>query len=58
MMLCSSMPYPVMTPQLQKLIDDAPYSFKSNGNIRSFIAAAQENMQLIEENRRLQQNSN
>jgi hypothetical protein len=58
MMLCSSMPYPVMTPQLQKLIDDAPHSFKSNGNIRSFIAAAQENMQLIEENRRLQQNSN
>jgi hypothetical protein len=56
MMLCSSMPYPVMTPQLEKIIDNAPYSFKTDSRVKSFLAAARENMQLIEENRRMQQN--
>jgi hypothetical protein len=54
MMLCSSMPYPVMTPQLEKIIDNAPYSFKTDSRVKSFLAAARENMQLIEENRRMQ----
>jgi hypothetical protein len=50
------MPYPVMTPQLEKIIDNAPYSFKTDSRVKSFLAAARENMQLIEENRRMQQN--
>ncbi len=27
MMLCSSLPYPIMTPQIDDIIKDAPYSF-------------------------------
>lgn len=56
MMLCSSLPYPIMTPQLEKIIDEAPYSFKMDSRVKSFVAAAKENMQLIEENRRMQSN--
>lgn len=56
MTLCNALPYPIMTPQLESIIDNAPYSFKMNSRIKSFIAAAKENMQLIEENRRLQVN--
>jgi hypothetical protein len=57
MMLCSSLPYPVITPQLERILDNAPYSFKMDNRVKSFIAAAKENMQLIEENRRMQQNN-
>lgn len=36
MMLCSSLPYPIMTPQIDDIIKDAPYSFKSNKLVREF----------------------
>lgn len=57
MMLCSSMPYPVMTPQIDEIIKDAPYSFKSNKLVREFLSKAKENMKLIEEQKRLEQNA-
>lgn len=57
MMLCSSLPYPVMTPQIDDLIKDAPYSFKSNKFVREFLSKAKENMKLIEEQQRLEQNA-
>ena len=57
MMMCSSLPYPVMTPQIDDIIKDAPYSFKSNKLVREFLSKAKENMKLIEEHQRLEQNT-
>ena len=57
MMLCSSLPYPIMTPQIDEIIKDAPYSFKSNKLVREFLSKAKENMKLIEERQRLEQNA-
>ncbi len=56
-MLCSSLPYPIMTPQIEEIIKDAPAVFKENRMIREFVTKAKENKQLIEEHQRLQQNS-
>lgn len=57
MMLCSSLPYPIMTPQIDDIIKDAPYSFKSNKMVREFLTKAKENMKLIEEHQRMEQNA-
>ena len=57
MMLCSSLPYPVMTPQIEDIMKDAPYSFKSNKMVKEFTTKARENMKLIEEHRRMEQNA-
>ena len=56
-MLCSSLPYPIMTPQIDDIIKDAPYSFKSNKLVREFLSKAKENMKLIEEHKRLEENA-
>ncbi len=55
-MLCSSLPYPIMTPEIDDIIKDAPYSFKSNQMIKEFLSKAKENMQLIEEHQRMEKN--
>ena len=57
MMLCSSLPYPIITPQIDDIVKDAPYSFKSNKMVKEFLTKAKENMQLIEEHRRVEQNA-
>ena len=57
MMLCSSLPYPIMTPQIDDIIKDAPYSFKDNKLVREFLSKARENLKLIEEHQRLEQNA-
>lgn len=57
MMLCSSLPYPIMTPQIDEIIKDAPYSFKSNKMVKEFLTKAKENMRLLEERQRLEQNA-
>lgn len=54
MMLCSSLPYPVMTPQIEDIMKDAPYSFKNNKIVKEFTTKAKENMQLIEEHKRME----
>ena len=38
MMLCSSLPYPIMTPQIDDIIKDAPYSFKDKyfGTVKGY----------------------
>lgn len=46
-----------MTPQIDDIIKDAPYSFKSNKLVREFLSKAKENMKLIEEHQRLEQNT-
>lgn len=57
MMLCSSLPYPIMTPQIDDIIKDAPYSFKENKMVKEFLTKAKENMKLIEEHHRMEQNA-
>lgn len=57
MMLCSGLPYPIMTPQIDEIIKDAPYSFKSNKMVKEFLTKAKENMQLIEEHHRMERNA-
>ena len=56
-MLCNSLPYPVMTPQIDDIIKDAPYSFKDNKMVEEYLKKAKENMKLIEEHQRMEQNS-
>lgn len=56
MMLCSSLPYPILTPPLEEIIKDAPYSFKSNKLVQEFLTKAKENRRLLDEQRLLEQN--
>ena len=56
-LLCNSLPYPVMTPQIDDIIKDAPYSFKDNKMVKEYLKKAKENMKLIEEHQRMEQNS-
>lgn len=55
-MLCSSLPYPVITPQIEDILKDAPYTFKSHRLVKEFTNKAKENMQLLEEHQRMQEN--
>ena len=54
-MLCSGLPYPMMTPQIDEILKDAPYTFKSNALVKEFVNKAKENMELIEEHRRMRE---
>ena len=57
MMMCSTLPYPIMTPQIEDIIRTAPQSFKSTPLVREFIDKAKENMKLIEEHRRMEESN-
>lgn len=57
MMMCSTLPYPVMTPQIEDIMRTAPLSFKENSLVKDYLTKAKENMQLLEEQRRMQQNA-
>ena len=57
MMLCSNLPYPVLTPQIEDILKNAPYSFKNNKMVKEFVTKAKENMQLIEEHELMEQNA-
>ena len=57
MMMCSTMPYPVMTSQIEDIMRTAPLSFKENELVKDFLEKAKENMKLLEEQRRMQQNA-
>ncbi len=41
--MCYGMPYPVLTPVIKEIIDEAPASFTSNPMIKEFITVAQSN---------------
>ena len=58
MMLCSSLPYPFITPEIRNILDQVPLSFKKNWMVRDFIREADENQKLIEENARMSANNN
>jgi hypothetical protein len=55
MMLCATQPYPMMTPQMENILKDAPQSFKSYPAIRDFISKARENLFNIQNNRQEEQ---
>ena len=55
MMLCSSLPYPIMTPEIDDILKDAPYSFKNNSMVKEFTTKAKENMEIIKEHERMEQ---
>lgn len=56
MMMCSTLPYPIITDEIKAILSGAPDSFLQQEWVQDFITKAEENMQLIEENRRLMQN--
>lgn len=58
MMVYGALPYPVMTDQLEDLMQTAPVAFKQHPFVKDYIDKAKENMKLIEEHNRLQQNLN
>ncbi len=53
-LLGSSLPYPLLTPQIEDILNDAPYSLKSNNMVKEYINKAKENMELIREHRRME----
>ncbi len=52
-MMCSTLPYPMMTPDIEDIMRTAPMDFKNNPLVEDFLTAAKENMQLIEEHKRM-----
>lgn len=48
MMVCSTLPYPVMTPEIEAIIDSAPTTFRDNAFVKDYLAKARENMQLLQ----------
>ena len=53
MMLCNTLPYPIMTPQIEDILENAPNTFKSNSLVKEFITTASQNMELIDEYQRM-----
>ncbi|MBQ9500379.1 MAG: DUF4369 domain-containing protein [Bacteroidaceae bacterium] len=56
MMMCSTLPYPILTDEIEAILNSAPESFLNQEWVKDFISKAKENQQLIEENRRLMHN--
>lgn len=56
LMMCSSLPYPIMTSRIESIMRTAPNTFKNNTLIKDFLEKAKENMKLIEEHQRLRDN--
>lgn len=54
-MLCSGLPYPIMTPQIEGILQDAPYTFKSHKIVKEFVNKAKENKALLEEQQRVKE---
>lgn len=46
-MLCNTLPYPIMTPVLDEIVDKAPESFKNNPMIKEYVSAARSNMEQL-----------
>ena len=42
-MLCNGLPYPIITPLIQQVIDEAPQEFLDHPSIREFLQMAHEN---------------
>ncbi|MDR0976633.1 MAG: DUF4369 domain-containing protein [Prevotellaceae bacterium] len=51
MIMCSTLPYPVVTPQLDSILRDVPQSFLCNRLVEEWLAKARENARMLEEHR-------
>lgn len=49
LMLCNGFPYPLMTPLIEEIVDDAPDSFKNHHLVKEYIEAARANMEKMNE---------
>ena len=47
-MLCNGFPYPVLTPIMEEIINDAPDSFKNNPMIKEYVSVARSNMDKLQ----------
>ena len=47
--LCNQYRYPIITPQIKKIIDRAPKKFLNNPYVREYISIAQKNMAIMKE---------
>ena len=56
MMMCSTLPYPCMTKEVEVVMRTAPLSFKNDPLVKDYLQKAKENMKLIEEHQRLEEN--
>ncbi|MBQ8443548.1 MAG: hypothetical protein IJX29_09345, partial [Bacteroides sp.] len=48
-MLCNAFPYPLLTPLMEEIVDNAPDSFKSHDLIKEYLESARENMEKLNE---------
>lgn len=55
LMICSSFPYPLMTPHMESIVNNSPTCFKNNPAIKEYVTLAHENMQSIQEDQLLRQ---
>ena len=49
LMLCNGFPYPLMTPVMEEIVDNAPSSFKNQVLVKEYIEIARKNMEKINE---------
>lgn len=47
-MLCNSMPYPMMTPMIKEIVDKAPSSFLNHPIIKELLIVAEDNRQRMQ----------
>lgn len=48
-MLCNSFPYPVITPIVEEIVNEAPQSFQNHPMIVQYMKVARENMEKLKE---------
>ena len=44
-MLCNSLPYPIVTPLIEDIMENAPASFKENLLVKEYMKVARQNME-------------
>lgn len=44
-MLCNNFPYPVVTPLIEEIVNEAPDTFKNNVLVKEYMSAARSNME-------------
>ena len=49
LMLCNSFPYPVLTPVVEEIVNEAPESFQNHPMIVQYMKVARENMEKLKE---------
>lgn len=50
-MICNAFPYPILTPLLEEIVEQAPESFKNDPMIKEYIAVARSNMEKVRASR-------